>query len=433
MPVPELAESWDVSPDAATWTFKLRPWVEYHKGGTVTPEDVIYSINSHRGEDSTSPAASLMKQIKDISKKGRDAVEIVLEAGNADFVALLNDPHMVIVPDGSDWADANGTGAYKATDFEPGVRWAGTRNDNYFKEGLPYFDEITILAIHDPATRVSALRTDEVDIIDHPDPKVTPLLRADPNIHVEQYSGLRHFTMPMRTDTAPYDSNDVRLALKYAMNRKEIVDKILRGYGQVGNDHPISPSNRYHAGDEIPQREYDPDKANFHLKKAGAEGTTFTLSTSEGAFGEAVDMAILYQEQALQAGITVEINRMPADGYWDSVWMQHEWCFSFWSGRPTEDWMFSQAYSEGAAWNESFWQHERFNQLLKEARVELDEVKRREMYVEMQRIVHDEGGSIVPAFNDQLMAMNKRVKYEYPLRVDRMWDGYGGPQRWWFA
>ena len=433
VPVPELAESWDVSSDAATWTFKIRPGVEYHKGGTVTPEDVIYSINYHRGEDSISPASALVKQITEVRKKGNDAVEIVLEAGNADFVALVNDPHIVIMPDGADWLEANGTGAYKPTDFEPGVRWAGTRNDNYFKEGLPYFDEVIILAISDPATRVSALRTDEVDIIDHPDPKVTPLLKADPNIHVEQYEGLRHFSMPMRTDTPPYDNNDARLALKYAINRQEVVGKILRGYGKVGNDHPISPVNRYHAGDDISQREYDPDKAKFHLKKAGGEGTAFTLSASEGAFGEAVDVAILFQEQALRAGIKIDINRMPADGYWDAVWMQHEWCFSYWSGRPTEDWMFSTAYSEGAAWNETFWSHERFNQLLKDARVELDDAKRRELYVEMQRIVHNEGGTIIPAFNDQLMAMNNKVKYEYPLHTDRMWDGYGGPQRWWFA
>ena len=432
VPVGDLAIEWEVSPDASRWTFKLHK-AEFHSGAVLKPEDVVYSVNYHRGEDSPSPAKPLMDQIKDVKKKGSDAVEFILEAGNADFVALLNDPHMHIIPDGADWLAGDGTGAYKHESFEPGVRWIGKRNDNYFREGLPYFDEIELIAISDPATRVSALRTGEVDVIDHPDPKVTRLLEQDPNIKIERLSGLRHFSMPMRFDTPPYDNNDVRMALKLAMDREEIVDKTLRGLGEPGNDHPISKVNRYHAGDAIPQRVYDPDKAKWHLKKSGAENFTFTLSTSEGAFGEAVDFAILYKEQAAVAGINIDIQRMPADGYWDSVWRHHDWCFSYWSGRPTEDWMFSMTYSEGANWNESKWSHARFNKLLKEGRVELNDDKRREIYVEMQLIVRDEGSALIPAFNDQLMAANKKVMYNKPLRVDRMWDGYGGPQRWWFA
>ena len=283
-------------------------------------------------------------------------------------------------------------------------------------------------------TRVNALRTGEVDVIDHPDPKTTRLLEQDPNLQVIHLKGLRHFTMPMLMDTPPYDNNDVRLALKYAVDRRELVDKVLRNLGEVGNDHPIGSANRYHATlEEIPQREYDPDKAKFHLKKGGAEGYTFKLSTSEAAFGEAVDFAVLVKEHAAVAGIDIEIERMPIDGYWDEVWIKHEWCMSFWSGRPTEDWMFSQAYSSGAAWNESRFEHERFNELLKAARIELNDTVRREMYVEMQRILHHEGGSVVPAFNDQVMAATKKLQFTRPLRVHRMWDGYNGPERWWFA
>ena len=433
-PIGDLAESWDVSPDAATWTFKLRKGVEYHQGGTVTPQDVVWSINHHRGEDSKSPAKPLLAQITDVKAKGNDAVEFQLEAGNADFVAVLTDPHALIIPAETAWEDGNGTGPFVLDSFEPGVRFFGKRNPNYFREGQPYFDEVELLGINDPVTRVNALRTGEVDVIDHPDPKTTRLLQQDPNLQVVQLKGLRHFTMPMLMDTPPYDNNDVRLALKYAVDRRELVDKVLRNLGEVGNDHPIGSANRYHATlEEIPQREYDPDKAKFHLKKGGAEGYTFKLSTSEAAFGEAVDFAVLVKEHAAVAGIDIEIERMPIDGYWDEVWIKHEWCMSFWSGRPTEDWMFSQAYSSGAAWNESRFEHERFNKLLKEARIELNDTLRREMYVEMQRILHDEGGSVVPAFNDQVMAATRKLQFTQPLRVHRMWDGYNGPERWWFA
>ena len=71
--------------------------------------------------------------------------------------------------------------------------------------------------------------------------------------------------MPMHMDVAPYNDNDVRLGLKYAMDREHMVKTILRGYGTVANDHPIAPTYQFHAS-EIPQRQYDPDKAKYHFE-----------------------------------------------------------------------------------------------------------------------------------------------------------------------
>ena len=184
---------------------------------------MIWSINHHRGEDSKSPAKPLLAQITEVKAKGNDAVEFQLEAGNADFVAVLTDPHALIIPAETAWEDGNGTGPFILDSFEPGVRFFGKRNPNYFREGQPYFDEVELLGINDPVTRVNALRTGEVDVIDHPDPKTTRLLQQDPNLQVVQLKGLRHFTMPMLMDTPPYDNNDVRLALKYAVDRRELV------------------------------------------------------------------------------------------------------------------------------------------------------------------------------------------------------------------
>ena len=111
--------------------------------------------------------------------------------------------------------------------------------------------------------------------------------------------------------------------------------------------------------------------------------------------------------------------------------MGKEWCFSYWWGRPTEDWMFSTTYAAGANWNESFWKNERFNKLLKDARAELDEKKRRDMYVEMQRIVRDEGGSVIPLFPSDIMAATTKLKYENVAANIEM-DGCKLAERWWF-
>ena len=234
---------------------------------------------------------------------------------------------------------------YKHESFEPGVRWIGKRNDNYFREGLPYFDEIELIAISDPATRVSALRTGDVDVIDHPDPKVTRLLEQDPNLKIERLSGLRHFSMPMRTDTPPYDNNDVRMALKLAMDREEIVDKTLRGLGEPGNDHPISKVNRYHAGDAIPQRVYDPDKAKWHLKKSGSENFTFTLSTSEGAFGEGGRLRDPLQGAGGGSRHQYRHSAHARRRLLGQRVAASRLVFLVLERAPTEDWMFSMTYS----------------------------------------------------------------------------------------
>ena len=105
---------------------------------------------------------------------------------------------------------------------------------------------------------------------------------------------------------------------------------------------------------------------------------------------------------------------------------------SYWNGRPTEDWMFSLVYAEGAEWNESRWSNERFNKLLIEARSELDDNKRREMYREMQLLCRDDGGSIIPMFANHIDARNDKVAHG-PLASNRFFDGWKIVERWWSA
>jgi peptide/nickel transport system substrate-binding protein len=305
-------------------------------------------------------------------------------------------------------------------------------NKNYFRTDYGHFDSCEVLTIADVAARTNALTTNEVDAIDRLDIKTMHLLKRNKNISIKETSGTAHYTFAMRTDTAPFDNNDVRLALKYALDREALLQNVLRGHGVVGNDHPIGLSNRYHATtEELPQRVYDPDKAKFHLKKAGLSTLKVDLSAADAAFAGAVDAAVLYKEHAAKAGVEVNPVREPNDGYWSNVWMKKPWSAVYWGGRPTEDWMFSTAYAEGANWNDSFWSHERFNKLLVQARSELDDAKRREMYVEMQRIVSNEGGVVVPMFNNYVFATSGKVGHN-EMGANWGMDGNRALERWWF-
>jgi peptide/nickel transport system substrate-binding protein len=430
--IPELAESWEPTPDAAVWTFRLRKGVEFHNGKTMDAEDVIYSINHHRKEETKSVASGLVKPIKDVKADGKNVVVISLESGNADFPYVMCDHHLQIVPKGTtDFEKGIGTGGYILEKWEPGVRALTKHNPNYWKADHAHFDEVENLAINDVTARTNALRTGEIDVMNRCERKTAHMLGKVPGIQSVNTTGYKHVSIPMRTDKAPFDNNDIRMALKHAIDREAVLNTILRNYGELGNDHPIARLNRYHA-DKLPQRQYDPDKSRFYLKKAGLDKLSVKLHVADVAFEGAVDTGVIYQADAAKAGINIEVIREPNDGYWSNVWMKKHWVMSYWSGRVTEDWMFSVAYSEGANWNETFWSHDRFNKLLIDARAELDEAKRREIYIEMQQILRDEGGVVIPAFVADLHAASTKLQTPPKVAADREMDGYRLPDRWWF-
>jgi peptide/nickel transport system substrate-binding protein len=433
--VPELAESWSSSTDAAKWIFKLRKGVEFHNGKSLEAGDVTSSINHHRGKDSKSAAKSLVAPIKDIKPDGKHTVVFTLKESNADFPFIMSDPHLPIVPadtKGADWEKGIGTGGFKFVSHEPGYNALTKRNPNYWKEGRAHFDEVATIGIANVTDRIVALHRGQIDAMNRFELRLNHLLPRARGIQIINVTGTKHYSIPMLTDREPFNNNDVRLALKYAINREQLLEKILRGYGSIGNDHPIAPAQKFHAS-ELPQRKYDPDKARFHMKKAGMLDYTFSLHTAEAAWpgAKAANAAMLYKEHAAKAGIKIEVIVEPDDTYWSKVWMKKPWVMCYWQGRATADWMFSTAYAEGSAWNDTFWKHERFNNLLKEARAELNEAKRHEMYVEMQRIVHDEGGVIIPVFANNIEVANQKLGFENPAGNWEM-DGLRAAERWWF-
>ncbi|MCC7319863.1 MAG: ABC transporter substrate-binding protein [Rubellimicrobium sp.] len=433
---PELAESFEGQDSGRVWRFVLRSGVTFSNGRTLAPEDVLASMNHHRGEESTSAAKPILASVTDIRIEDGNTIVFELEAPNADFAYLLSDYHLVIGPAGDggtiDWSARIGTGGYVVTEYSVGTRILMARRDDYWKPDAAWFDEIEVIGIDDVAARMNAIMTGEVDVIGGADIATVGLLARNPDVIVDEVTGTQHFTMPMFTDQAPFDNPDVRLALKYAINREDMVQKILNGHGRVGNDHPIAPANRYFAAD-LPQRAYDPDKARFHLRQAGMEGLSVDLHASDAAFRGAVDTAVLFAEHAAAAGITVNVVREPADGYWSNVWTVKPFVMCYWQGRVTEDLMFTQVYASSAPWNDTHWSNARFDELLVAARAELDDDRRRAMYYEMQQLVSDDGGVIVPMYANYVSVRRANVARNEQISSTAELDGWKCGERWWFA
>jgi len=430
----DVAESWEATPDAKNWTFKLRPGMTFHSGKPLTADDAIASLNHHRGENTTSAAAALLKDVADIVKDDELTFTVQLNSGNADLPWLMTDYHLAMCPandDGTiDWQSGDGSGPYKIVDHEFGVGTSLVRHDNWHLEGA-YFDAVELVVLNDPNARQTALITGDVDAITQLELKTLSLLQRNPNIEIDNVPSAAAITMPMFCDTPPFDNVDVRNALKLAMNREEIIQKIAFGTAIPGNDFHVAPNMPYWP--DLPQRSYDPDEAKSLLKKAGAEGLSVDLSVADSVYSGAVDLCVLYSEQAKAAGIDINVIREPNDGYYSDVWLKKPFCMVQWGARPTPDVMFSLAYKDDAAWNESRWQNERFNELLLQAKAELDQDKRAEMYREMCTLARNDGGTIIPMFTNFVYARNKSVQHIGQLAASWQCDGARAASRWWFA
>lgn len=404
----ELADAVETS-DGKTWQIKLKPGVSFHDGKTLTAADVVYSLKRHQDPAVGSKAAAIAEQLAEITAVDDQTVSIVLSDANADLPTILSLHHFMIIADGTtDFTTANGTGAFICESFEPGVRSIGTKNPNYFKAEGPYLDSIEYFAISDNNARVNALLSGDIHLGASLNPRSVRMLDGQSQVQTSITNSGNYTNLNIRLDMAPGDKADFIEGMKYLMNRETIVNGVLRGLAEIGNDQPVSSSDRYH-NPNLKAREYDPERAKALFEKAGVLGQSIPIVTSD-APSAAVDMAMVVQQAGTEAGMPFDIQRVPSDGYWSNYWLKAPIHFGNINPRPTPDILFSLLYASSAPWNESQYKSEKFDGMLVEARGSLDEEKRKSIYWEMQEMVANEAGTIIPAYMSNVDGLSSRLK-----------------------
>ena len=339
--VPQLALAESIENDKATvWTIKLKKGVQFHDGKELTSEDVVFSLKRHHDPATGSRAKALADLMKEIVATGTHEVKITLSGPNADFPVVLGTYHFLIAQAGTtDFTKGIGTGPFKCKEFTPGVRSIAVRNENYWKKGVgPYVDEIEYFGIPDVGARVNALLAGDVHLIGNVNPTAAKQILNTKGFAIFETKSGNYTNLVMRGDSAPGNNADFVLGMKHLMNRDLIKRNVFQGYAEVANDQPVPPLNRYHAAD-IPQRRFDPDKAKFHLNKAGVLNTTLPVVTSPAATGS-VEMGLLLQQAAQAVGMKIELRQVPSDGYWSNYWMKVPVGYGNINPRPTADILF---------------------------------------------------------------------------------------------
>ena len=424
----ELAENVE-STDAKVWTIKLRKGITFHDGRSLSGKDVVFSLMRHLDPAVGSKVNTLAKQFTEATSADDLTVKLTLASPNADLPTILALHHFMIVADGTvDFSKGNGTGPFVLKEFQPGVRSIVARNEHYWKPTLPYFDTFEFFAISDESARLNAVLSGDIQMGANLNPRSMRVMENNPAVSPFVTKLGTYTDLVVRLDVAPGDKAGVAEGFKYLVNRETIKKSVLRGLGEVANDQPIPPWSPYFNA-ELKQRTFDPDRAKSLFQKAGVLGQEIHMIASDTA-NSSIDYAAVMQQAGGQIGLNIVIDRVPSDGYWSNHWLKDPVHFGNANARPTPDILFSLFYQSDAAWNESRYKSPKFDALLLEARGLLDQAKRKQIYGEMQAMVSNDAGTVIPAFQSNVDAASPKLKGLVPNPLGGMM-AYGFAEYTW--
>jgi peptide/nickel transport system substrate-binding protein len=389
------------------WVIKLRPGVTFHNGKSLTADDVIYTFQrviTNKYSGSNGLGAVNLKEVKALDNLTILVPMTQPQAGFVDQVASYY-LYLGIVPSGFNPKVPNGTGPFMYKSFTPGQRSVFTKNPHYFKPGLPHAATLTLIDFPDTTSLTDALMTGVVQAAGTLDgPSMAALSSASGVKTVaSKTGGFEPFTM--RVDQAPFNDVRVRQAMRLLVNRQQLIDSALDGYGAIGNDvfSPYDPDFDH----GLAQREQDIPQAKSLLKQAGQENLTVTLTTSPIATAT-VALATVLAEQAKAAGVTIKLSQVPSGTFFGSQYLSWPFAQDYYGYAPYLA-QVAQCMLPTGPFNETHEANPRYVSLYNSANATLDVAKRKQIEYEMQQFDYTSGGYIIPAFNDFLDAYSTKL------------------------
>jgi peptide/nickel transport system substrate-binding protein len=403
---PRLAERWEPSADLLRWRITLRQAV-FHDGKPVRAQDVLASYARILDPQRAFRAKSSLSLIDLANSRAVDdrTVEFALEHPFIEFPNALAAFGTYIVPEGAeDFSAPIGSGPFRFESFAPGKSVRLKRNPDYW-EGAPHLDELEFVLANEESARANALLGGQVEYAHDLTPTTARANSGSDRMTLHRSPGSAVQSFAMKLDRAPFDNPDLREALFLLADRPQLVESVLGGSGQVGND--LFGKGYEHYADDIPQRARDLDQAKFLVRKAGAEGLTVKLDTSTAAAGM-VEAATVFADQAKGSGLTIEVVTGNKDSYWADT-LKNGSLSSFRSGAMPIETHIAQRLLSDSGTNVTKWARPEFDALYQKAVSTVDAQGRGSLYREMQKSLHAEGGYLMWGFADWIVGTSPNV------------------------
>ncbi|WP_246053032.1 ABC transporter substrate-binding protein [Actinocorallia herbida] len=404
-PVPRLAESWEPNADFTIWRIRLRE-AAFHNGKAVTSADVLASYARILDPNATYRAKSSLALIDLKASRASDdrTVEFALTKPFAEFPNVLAAFGTHIIPEGhTDFTEPVGSGPFSFVSWKPGSSVLLKANPAYW-DGAPRIAELEILIANEETARMNALLGGQAEYAHDLSPALARQHENRAAFVKSPNSAMQAFAM--KVDRPPFNNEDLREAMFLLTDRQQLVDTVMPGAGQIGND--LFGKGYQHYAADIPQRELDLDRAKSLIAKAGAVGTTIELTTAPVAAGF-VEAATVFAEQIRAAGLKAEIKTANKDTYWADILTKGSLA-SFRSGAMPIETHISQRLLTNSTTNATHWKRPEFDALYDKAVSSSKAADRDAAYLDMQRMLHAEGGLLVWGFADWIVATADNVK-----------------------
>ncbi|MDE0653647.1 MAG: ABC transporter substrate-binding protein [bacterium] len=406
---PGAAESITSNEDATVWTLTLREGLRFHDGSPVRAQDVVASI-AFMGDFETSPTYAL--QWIDVDWANLRAiddrtVEVPLLRPRADYLESVFALYVPIIKEGTtDFMVPIGSGPYKVESNDGADGIVVVRNDDWW-EFTPSVERVINVPINDPAARINALKSGEIDIAYQLPPAVVRAEEGNDDITVVQSSlGGAAMIFSMNTSLPPFDNPEVREALRLSVDRQTMINSVLLGQGQLGNDLVGLGFPGYN--DQLPQRTHDLERAQALFAANGI--SELDILASDVAPGLVASAEVLAAQLAA-IGVTLNIEELPADAFFADIprLLNTPFMTMYFSNRPPSVHL-PQFVGSTAVVNVTAFATPEFDAAMLATQSTTDEEERLQHLLEAQAIEWEQGGTIVWGFSPMIIAHSPRVE-----------------------
>lgn len=420
--VPLLATGATMSDDGLTWTVTLRDDVVFHNGAPLTAEVVKGSMERFIDPDNAFTFAFLLNRIQEITVVDEHTVEFQLSSTFAPFLAHLTHNSTAIVhPDvvaefGEDFPENPvGTGPFSLQDWQRGERLDLVRFEDYWGT-KPGVEGVRFLTVPEDTTRMALVETGEAHVAVRVPPQDVARIDANPDVTVENVSGLRTIYIYFNHLMEPFDDVRVRQAINYAVDKEEIAEFVFGGAVRP-SDAPIAPAIFGYSA--VGPYEYDPERARELLAEAGfADGLTVELWSPTGRYPQDIQVAQAIQGQLAEVGVNAEITSIDWAAYLVAT------------ARPAEETEVPMALlgwgtvtgdadyglyalfhsSQAPNPNRAFYSNPAVDALLDQARTSPDPALRQQLYADAQQLIWDDAPWLFLYSESQVVAVRDNVE-----------------------